>query len=109
MSYVQRVLQPGEVVRYLGSLHWYTYLPGLLCMLAAIVAIAWAELGAHVTIFWHVVAALFAIVPDGQGGFEPLKGIARPIELRTNIIAVASENPNVSHVSSALQSKPGKA
>ena len=68
MSYVQRVLQPGEVVRYLGSLHWYTYLPGLLCMLAAIVAIAWAELGAHVTIFWHVVAALFAIVPDGQGG-----------------------------------------
>ena len=42
-------------------------------------------------------------------GFEPLKGIARPIELRTNIIGVASENPNVSHVSSALQSKPGKA
>ena len=173
MSYVQRVLQPGEVVRYLGSLHWYTYLPGLLCMLAAIVAIAWAELGAHVTIFWHVVAALFAIValflliPEwftwwtteiavtnhriiykagfvrrntveilmdkvesvdvdqsimgrlldygtvtvrGTGaGFEPLKGIARPIELRTNIIAVASENPNVSHVPSALQSKPGKA
>ena len=41
-------------------------------------------------------------------GFEPLKGIARPIELRTNIIGVASENP-VSHVPSGVQSKPGKA
>ena len=172
MSYVQRVLQPGEVVRYLGSLHWYTYLPGLLCMLAAIVAIAWAELGAHVTIFWHVVAALFAIValflliPEwfrwwtteiavtnhriiykagfvrrntveilmdkvesvdvdqsimgrlldygtvtvrGTGaGFEPLKGIAHPIELRSHIMSVARESPNVSHTGSAPQSKPGK-
>jgi hypothetical protein len=45
MSYVQRVLQPGEVVRRMGSLHWYTYLPGLLCMLAAIGAIAWARDG----------------------------------------------------------------
>jgi hypothetical protein len=41
-------------------------------------------------------------------GFEPLKGIARPIELRTNIIGVASENP-VTHAPSAVQSKPGKA
>jgi uncharacterized membrane protein YdbT with pleckstrin-like domain len=173
MSYVQRVLQPSEVVRYLGSLHWYTYLPGLLCMLAAIVAIAWAELGAHVSLLWQALAAVFAIValflliPEwftwwtteiavtnhriiyktgfvrrdtveilmdkvesvdvdqsimgrlldygtvtvrGTGaGFEPLKGITHPIELRSHIMGVASENPNVSHVPSAMQSKPGKA
>ena len=173
MNYVQRVLQPGEVVRYLGSLHWYTYLPGLLCMLAAIVAIAWAQLGAQVSILWQVLAALLAVValflliPEwfrwwtteiavtnhriiykagfvrrdtveiltdkvesvdvdqsimgrlldygtvtvrGTGaGFEPLKGIARPIELRSHIMIAASENPNVSDVPSALQSKPRNA
>jgi uncharacterized membrane protein YdbT with pleckstrin-like domain len=173
MRYVQGVLQPGEVVCHTGALHWYTYLPGLLCMLAAIVAIAWAELGAHVSILWQVLAALFAIIalflliPEwftwwtteiavtshriiykagfigrdtveilmdkvesvdvdqsimgrlldygtvtvrGTGaGFEPLKGIAHPIELRSHIIGVARENPNVSHLPSSRESKPGKA
>jgi uncharacterized membrane protein YdbT with pleckstrin-like domain len=178
MSYVQRALQPGEVVRYLGSLHWYTYLPGLLCMLAAIAALAWAEWGDEVSIFnvpilWQIIAAFLAIVASfllipewftwwtteiavtnhriiyktgfvqrntveilmdkvesvdvdqsimgrlldygivtvrGTGaGFEPLKGIAHPIELRSHIMGVASENPSVSNVRSALQSKPGKA
>ena len=41
-------------------------------------------------------------------GFEPLKGIAHPIELRSHIMGVARENPHVSHVPSSLQSKPGK-
>jgi uncharacterized membrane protein YdbT with pleckstrin-like domain len=41
-------------------------------------------------------------------GFEPLKGIARPIELRSHIVGIARENPNVSHGPAALQSKPGK-
>jgi uncharacterized membrane protein YdbT with pleckstrin-like domain len=172
MSYVERVLQSGEVVRYTGSLHWYTYLPGLLCMFAAIGAIGWAELGAHVSILWQVLAALLAIValflliPEwfiwwtteiavtnhriiykagfirrdtveilmdkvesvdvdqsimgrlldygtvtvrGTGaGFEPLKGIAHPIDLRTHIMGVARDNPDVSHAPSSLQSKPAK-
>ena len=29
MSYVDRVLQPGEAVRYRGTIHWIVYLPGL--------------------------------------------------------------------------------
>jgi hypothetical protein len=49
-----------------------------------------------------------ATVRGTGAGFEPLKGIARPIDLRSHIMGVASENPNVSHVPSALQSKPGK-
>jgi glucan phosphoethanolaminetransferase (alkaline phosphatase superfamily) len=39
MSYVQEVLQPGEQVRYQASIHWVTYLHGLLWLLAA--AIVW--------------------------------------------------------------------
>jgi uncharacterized membrane protein YdbT with pleckstrin-like domain len=62
MSYVQRVLQPGEVVRHSGSLHWHIYFPGLLFVLAAIVTIAWGELGANGSIVWRTLAALFAIV-----------------------------------------------
>jgi uncharacterized membrane protein YdbT with pleckstrin-like domain len=47
MSYVTRVLQPGEVVRHTASLHWIFYTRGvLLCIAAAIV---------------------FAIVPKDQG------------------------------------------
>jgi uncharacterized membrane protein YdbT with pleckstrin-like domain len=175
MSYVQRVLQPGEVVRHMGSLHWHIYLPGLLVMLAAIVTIAWAELGASHSIFWEVLAALLAVIALGLlipewftwwttelavtnhriiyksgfirrdtveilmdkvesvdvdqsimgrmldygtvtvrgtgAGFEPLKGIAHPIELRSHIMRVASEqHPDVPHALSSRQSKPeGKA
>jgi uncharacterized membrane protein YdbT with pleckstrin-like domain len=40
MSYVQKVLQPGEEVRYQASIHWITYLHGALWLIAAgIVAI----------------------------------------------------------------------
>jgi uncharacterized membrane protein YdbT with pleckstrin-like domain len=35
MSYVQRVLQPGEVVRHVSGLHWVSYLPGLLVWIVA--------------------------------------------------------------------------
>ena len=31
MSYVQRVLQPGEIVRHTASVHWIIYWPGALC------------------------------------------------------------------------------
>jgi len=51
MRYVQQVLQPGEVVRHTGSLHWTIYLPGLLFTLAALVTIGWAEWGAGGNMF----------------------------------------------------------
>jgi hypothetical protein len=37
MSYVQSVLQPGEEVRYQASIHWITYVHGVLWLLAACV------------------------------------------------------------------------
>lgn len=42
MSYVQRVLQPGEVVRHTATAHWIVYWPGALCIVAALAAVVWA-------------------------------------------------------------------
>src|SRR5262245_18345450 len=40
MSYVNRVLQPGEVVRHTASPHWSLYLPGLgVCVVAVSIAL----------------------------------------------------------------------
>jgi uncharacterized membrane protein YdbT with pleckstrin-like domain len=39
MSYVQRVLQPGEVVRHEAGLHWVSYLPGLLVWLLGLIVL----------------------------------------------------------------------
>src|SRR6476660_6849278 len=38
MSYVQRVLQPGEQVRHVSSIHWIVYWPGAAVALLAVVA-----------------------------------------------------------------------
>jgi uncharacterized membrane protein YdbT with pleckstrin-like domain len=35
MSYVERVLQPGEQVRYVSSIHWIVYWPGVAVALLA--------------------------------------------------------------------------
>jgi len=37
MSYLQRILQPGETLRYVGRLHWIVYLPGLALFAVAVV------------------------------------------------------------------------
>ncbi len=38
MSYVERVLQPGEQVRYISSIHWIVYWPGVVVALLALAA-----------------------------------------------------------------------
>jgi membrane protein YdbS with pleckstrin-like domain len=38
MGYVQDVLQPGEKVRRISSIHWIGYWPGVACLLTAVVA-----------------------------------------------------------------------
>jgi uncharacterized membrane protein YdbT with pleckstrin-like domain len=62
MSYVKRVLQPGEVIRHTASIHWIVYWPGALFILAALAAYGYAELAAHGSTFWQVVAALLAVI-----------------------------------------------
>ena len=43
MSYVERVLQPGEQVRYVSSIHWIVYWPGVAVALLAVAAYWFGE------------------------------------------------------------------
>jgi uncharacterized membrane protein YdbT with pleckstrin-like domain len=63
MSYVQRVLQPGEVVRHTASTHWIVYWPGAVCMIAAgAVLLLGPRLWANHPTFWYWVASLIVVV-----------------------------------------------
>lgn len=70
MSYLQRILQPGETLRYVGRLHWIVYLPGL-----ALFAIA--------------VALAAAIVAAGQlGNFVPYLLIALDLVMLVSLLTL---------------------
>ena len=43
MSYVERVLQPGEQVRHVSSIHWIVYWPGVVVALLAVAAYWFGE------------------------------------------------------------------
>ena len=62
MSYLQRILQPGETLRHVGRLHWIIYCPGFVLFLlaAAIYAatVAFIQGGGAMTAPLGVVAAL---------------------------------------------------
>lgn len=63
MSYVQRVLQPGEVVRHTATIHWIVYWPAALCFVAAILALIWASFLPQALAPWiHWLSALLAVV-----------------------------------------------
>ena len=62
MSYVQRVLQPGETIRHTASIHWIVYWPGALLLLGAIVAYGYGEMQGHASAFWDWVAGILAII-----------------------------------------------
>jgi Bacterial PH domain len=64
MSYVQRVLQPGETVRHTSNVHWVVYWPGagvLLLALAAIIAAQFAT-DARLSGFYIFVAITLAVI-----------------------------------------------
>ena len=43
MSYVERVLQPGEQIRHISSIHWIVYWPGVVVALLAVAAYWFGE------------------------------------------------------------------
>ena len=61
MSYVQRVLQPGEQVRHISSIHWIMYWPGVAVALLAVVAY-WISDTRHLPGFWRYTAYALALV-----------------------------------------------
>ena len=71
MSYVERVLQPGETVRHNATIHWIVYWPGVLFAVAGLAVWGYGEMNDHGhTVFWQVVAgllwsvALFLLIPE---------------------------------------------
>jgi uncharacterized membrane protein YdbT with pleckstrin-like domain len=61
MSYVQRVLQPGEQVRHISPIHWIVYWPGVAVALLAVVAF-WFSETRYLTGFWRYTAYALALV-----------------------------------------------
>jgi uncharacterized membrane protein YdbT with pleckstrin-like domain len=61
MSYVQRVLQPGEQVRHISSIHWIVYWPGVAVALLAVVAY-WFSETRFLTGVWRYTAYALALV-----------------------------------------------
>ena len=61
MSYVQRVLQPGEQVRQISSIHWIGYWPGVAVVLLAVVAF-WLSETRLLPGIWRYTAYALALV-----------------------------------------------
>jgi hypothetical protein len=61
MSYVQHVLQPGEQVRNVSSLHWIIYWPGVALVLLA-VAVYWLSEARLLPGVWRYTAYGFALI-----------------------------------------------
>ncbi len=61
MSYVEQVLQPGEQIRHVSSIHWIGYWPGVVFALLAVVAY-WLSDVRVLTGFWRYTAYALALV-----------------------------------------------
>ena len=61
MSYAQHVLQPGEQVRQVSSLHWIIYWPGVAVLLLAVVAY-WLSDTRLLPGIWRYTAYALALV-----------------------------------------------
>jgi uncharacterized membrane protein YdbT with pleckstrin-like domain len=61
MSYLQHVLQPGEQVRRISSIHWIVYWPGVAVALLAVVAY-WFSETRYLTGIWRYTAYALALV-----------------------------------------------
>jgi uncharacterized membrane protein YdbT with pleckstrin-like domain len=62
MSYVQRVLQPGEVVRHIAAIHWIVYMSGALFMIGAGAALVFGGYLFPHPFIWHWIASLLAVI-----------------------------------------------
>ena len=64
MSYLQRVLQPGEQVRHVASIHWIGYWSGVAVAVLAVIA-CWLSETMYLTGFWRYTAYALALVAVG--------------------------------------------
>jgi uncharacterized membrane protein YdbT with pleckstrin-like domain len=63
MSYVDKILQPGETVRHAAYIHWFIYLPAFWFAAAALVVVALIALNiGDVGTSWREVALIAALI-----------------------------------------------
>jgi membrane protein YdbS with pleckstrin-like domain len=58
MSYVERVLQPGEQVRHISSIHWIVYWPSVVVALLAVAAYWFGEMRLLPSVWLYTACAL---------------------------------------------------
>ena len=61
LSYIQQVLQPGETVRYQGSVNWVLYLLPIGLAVVGVVAAVFGPIGWIVAAVCFAAAAIFAV------------------------------------------------
>ena len=61
MSYIEHVLQPGEEIRYQGSVHWILYLPAIILCVVGAVSMAFGPPGWVITAISISLAILLAL------------------------------------------------
>src|SRR5262249_22180689 len=61
MSYVKHVLQPGETVRYQGSVHWILYVPAIILGVVGAVSSLFGPLGWVISAICLLVALILAL------------------------------------------------
>jgi uncharacterized membrane protein YdbT with pleckstrin-like domain len=61
VSYLKHVLQPGETVRYQGSVHWILYLPPIFLSVIGVVAAAAGPVGLMIAAGCFAIALILAL------------------------------------------------
>jgi hypothetical protein len=92
MSYVQRVLQPGEQVRKISSIHWIGYWPGVAVALLAVVAY-WLSETRLLPGIWRYTAYALALLHHRQpnrASKQHHRNDAQSLELRRREVVTAS-------------------
>jgi uncharacterized membrane protein YdbT with pleckstrin-like domain len=79
MSYVAKILQPGETIRHAARIHWFIYLPALAFLAAALAVVAAVTINIGlIDIAWREVALIGAAVLAAVGLYLALRAwIAR--------------------------------
>jgi len=61
MSYVKRVLQPGENIKYVSRLHWIVFLPSFVLLIFGVISLLLLTLGHSSPVRLVLVSIVFAL------------------------------------------------
>src|SRR5450759_21267 len=61
MSYVKRVLQPGENIKYVSRLHWIVFLPSFVLLIFGVISLLLLTLGHSSPVSLVLVSIVFAL------------------------------------------------